>query len=65
MPYLLRLAQKAGDGRLPLRVRVRAGMRYGAIRDFSDRIGSKVFLDLPEASPEEVFRSYARDHLHD
>jgi hypothetical protein len=40
-------------------------MLRGAIRDLSDRIGSKAFLNLPEASAGEVFKAYARDHLHD
>lgn len=64
MPYLLHLAERAGGERFHPRVRLRAGMLRGAIGDLSDRIGSKAFLNLPDASAEEVFKAYAHDHLH-
>ena len=64
MSYLLHLAQRAGGERFQPWVRLRAGMLRGAIGDFSDRIGSKAFLDLHRALAEEVLKAYARDHFH-
>jgi Ion channel len=66
MPYLLRLAEKTGGESSPPQVRLQARMLRGAIGDFSNRIGSKAFLDLSEeASAEEVIEAYTRDHLHE
>ncbi len=65
MPYLLHLAERASGERFQSRVQLRARMLCGAIGDFSDRIGSKAFLNLPRASTQEVLKAYARDHLHD
>lgn len=64
MPYLLHLSEKTDRAGLQPRVRLRALMLRGAIGDLAERIGSRAFLDLPDASAEEVFKAYARDHLH-
>jgi voltage-gated potassium channel Kch len=63
LPYLLRLAEKAGgEGSAP-EVRLRAVMLRGAIEDFSNRLASKAFLGLEAASTEKVLWAYADDHL--
>lgn len=63
LPYLLRLAEKAGgEGSAP-EVRLRAVMLRGAIEDFSNRVASKAFLGLEAASTEKVLWAYADDHL--
>lgn len=64
MPYLVHLSKRAGSEGFQPRVRLKAIMLRGAISDLSERLGSKAFLDLPEASAEEVFKAYAHDHLH-
>jgi hypothetical protein len=66
MLYLLRLAEKTGGESSPQQVRLQARKLRGAIDDFSNRIGSKAFLDLSEeAAAEEVIEAYTRDHLHE
>ena len=39
-------------------------MLADALGDFSETLGAG-FLGMPSASPEEVLRTYACDHLHD
>ncbi len=63
MPYLLELAERAGDTDCPPGVRARAAKLRGAIDEFSTTIASR-FLGLSSASTEEVLEAYARDHLH-
>lgn len=64
MPYLLRLAEKAGDAACAPEVRARAVMLRGAIEEFSATLASR-FLGLSPSTPtEEVMEAYARDHLH-
>lgn len=65
LPYLLRLAEWADGKEFPPEVRLRARVLGGTIGDFSSRLASKAFLDLPEASTGKVLEAYARDHLYE
>jgi len=63
LPYLLRLAERAGGADLPPEVRLRASMLRGAVGAISAMLASKAFLGLSSGSTEEVLEAYARDHL--
>jgi hypothetical protein len=63
LPYLLRLAERAGGEDSPPEVRLRAGMLRRAVEDLAERIASRTFLGLGGASTEEILKAYADDHL--
>jgi len=63
MPYLLNLAQRAGDTDHPLQVRRAAGILLGSIDDLSATLQTS-FLDLSSASTEKVLEAYAQDHFY-
>ncbi len=62
LPYLLRLAERAGSEASPPEVRLWAGMLRRAVEDLTERIASRAFLDLGGASTEEILKAYADDH---
>ncbi len=64
MPYLDRLAARAGGPKYPPEVRLRATMLRTAVDDFSSLVASEYLHGYSSTSTGKVLEAYARDHSY-